>query len=185
MIIDDIERYKAYNEQETSDKAIMLNFLRHHEDAFLRTNLIAHITASSWIVNRTRTHVLMVYHNIYHSWSWTGGHADGDKDLMRVAIREAREETGIEHVHALTDDIYSLEILNVEGHIKKGKYVSSHLHLNVTYLLEADENDDLKICQSENSGVRWFTPQEAFDASTEPWFVEHIYKKLNAKLASI
>lgn len=185
MIIEDIERYVPYNEQEMSDKPIILDFLRHNKDAFLRTNQLAHMTASSWIVNRARTRVLMVYHNIYNSWSWTGGHADGDENLLSVAMREAREETGVEHIHAVSNDIYSLEVLNVEGHIKRGKYVSTHLHLNVTYLLEADEHDDLKIRADENSGVRWFTPQEAFEASTEPWFVEHVYKKLNAKLKNV
>lgn len=182
-IREDIKRYRPYNEQEERDRALILSFLAKNEDAFLRTNLLAHMTASAWIVNPARDRALMVYHKIYDSWAWTGGHADGDEDLLAVALREAREETGIERVRPITEGIYSLEVLTVDGHEKRGEYVPSHLHMNVTYLLEADEHDALKVCEAENSGVRWFTLDGALAASTEPWFVERIYKKLNAKLS--
>ena len=82
----------------------------------------------------------------------------------------------------ISDEIYSLEVLTVDGHEKRGVYVPSHLHLNVTYLIEADEHDALTICEEENSGVKWFTLKGALTASTEPWFVRRIYTKLNEKL---
>ena len=123
----------------------------------------------------------MVYHNIYHSWSWLGGHADGETDLLAVAIREVKEESGITHVRPVSDEIFSLEALTVDGHVKKGKYVSSHLHLNITYLLEADSEEAVSIKEDENSGVGWFSPEEALEKSTEPWFVENVYSKLIKK----
>ena len=178
----DIERYQPCNEQEARDRDVILTFLSENDDAFLRENRIAHMTASAWVVNRARTKVLMVYHRIYDSWSWTGGHADGEEDLLAVALREVREETGVRHVRPVTEEIYSLEILTVDGHEKRGAYVPSHLHMNVTYLLEADEEDALRVCEAENSGVRWFALDDALKASTEPWFVQRIYKKLNEKL---
>ena len=181
-IVEEIKKYRPCNEQEQRDKAVILAFLENDEDAFLRSNLLAHMTASSWIVNPERTKTLMVYHNIYDSWSWIGGHADGETDLLSVALREAREETGIAHVRPVSPEIFSLEVLTVDGHEKRGEYVPSHLHLNVTYLLEAEESDTLHICKEENSGVAWFTLEKALKASTEPWFVERIYKKLNGKL---
>ena len=82
----------------------------------------------------------------------------------------------------LSEEIFSLESLTVDGHEKHGAYVPSHLHLNVTYLLEADDRDPLTVCEEENSGVRWFTLDGALAASTEPWFVQRIYGKLNNKL---
>ena len=181
-IIEEIKKYRPCNAQEQRDQALILDFLEKNGDAFLRSNLLAHMTASSWIVNPERTKTLMVYHNLYDSWSWTGGHADGETDLLSVALREAREETGIEHVRPLSPEIFSLEVLTVDGHEKRGEYVPSHLHMNVTYLLEAEESDTLHICKEENSGVAWFSLEEALKASTEPWFVERIYKKLNGKL---
>ena len=181
-IIEEIKKYRPCNAQEQRDQALILDFLEKNGDAFLRSNLLAHMTASSWIVNPERTKTLMVYHNLYDSWSWTGGHADGETDLLSVALREAREETGIEHVRPVSPEIFSLEVLTVDGHEKRGEYVPSHLHMNVTYLLEAEESDTLHVCREENSGVAWFTLEEALKASSEPWFVERIYKKLNNKL---
>ena len=169
-IRDEIARYTPWNEQEERDKAVILAFLDRNGDAFLRTNLLAHMTASAWVVNRERTRVLMVYH------------PDGDEDLLAVALREVREETGVKSARPVSEEIYSLEVLTVDGHEKRGEYVPSHLHLNVTYLLEADEQDALTVCEAENSGVRWFGLEEALKASTEPWFVERIYQKLNDKL---
>ena len=184
-IVDEIKNYAPCCEQEARDKAVILAFLEENEDAFSRDNPIAHMTASAWIVNPERTRVVMVYHRIYDSWSWTGGHADGEEDLLAVALREAREETGLRNVRAVSPEIFSLEVLTVDGHEKKGEYVPSHLHLNVTYLLEADEDEPLRACEEENKGVGWFTLDEALAASTEPWFVERIYKKLNDKLKKI
>lgn len=179
-----LDCYDPFNEQEDTDRdAIMDHLDASCYDPYTRDDLIAHMTASAWIVNKARTKVLMVYHNLYNSWSWTGGHADGEYNLLTVALKEAREETGVEHIHPITEEIFSVECLTVDGHEKNGKYVPSHLHLNITYLLEADEKDTLHVCEGENSGVKWFTLEEALNASSEPWFVERIYKKLNAKLA--
>jgi 8-oxo-dGTP pyrophosphatase MutT (NUDIX family) len=182
-IMEAVRHYQPFNEQEEKDKALILNALENEEGVFTRTNSLAHMTASAWVLNPAHTKVLMVFHNIYQSWSWLGGHADGEKDLLKVAIREVQEESGIPDVKALDEDIFSLEVLTVDGHIKRGAYVSSHLHLNLTYLLEADDHDPLLVKPDENSGVKWFTPEGAIEASSEPWFKEHVYRKLNAKLA--
>ena len=180
-LYEEISRYRPVNEREAFDQAVMLRYIREHPDCLDRTNLIAHFTASIWTVNPERTKTLMVYHNIYNSWSWIGGHADGEEDLAAVALRELREETGVSHGRLVSGDIFSLETLTVEGHEKKGVYVSSHLHLNVTYLAEADECETLTVNAEENQAVRWFTFEDALKASTEPWFVERIYAKLIEK----
>jgi 8-oxo-dGTP pyrophosphatase MutT (NUDIX family) len=177
-----IEHYTPFNEQEETDKQLILNWIRNNTNAFSRENTVAHMTASAWVVNPDKSKVLMVYHNIYNSWSWLGGHADGETDLLAVALREVKEEAGISHVSPVSEEIFSLESLTVDGHVKKGKYVSSHLHLNVTYLLEADSEEAVSIKADENSGVAWFSPEEALKKSTEPWFVEHVYSKLIEKM---
>ena len=181
-LLKSIKKYKPFNEQEEMDKTLILNWIENNENAFLRENAVAHITASAWVVNKDRSKVLMVYHNIYNPWSWLGGHADGETDQLSVAVREVKEEAGISNVRPVSDEIFSLESLTVDGHVKKGKYVSSHLHLNVTYLLEADSEESVSIKEDENSGVAWFSPEEALKKSTEPWFVEHVYGKLVEKM---
>lgn len=180
-LIQAIQNYRPWNDQEAADKALMLKFLAADSDFSRRDNLIAHLTASAWVVNPERDKVLMAYHNLYNSWAWLGGHADGNYDLAAVAIKEAREESGLTEVMLVSNDILSLEILTVNGHEKKGNYVPSHLHLNCTYLLEADPNAPIRIKEDENSQVGWIDFDDIGNKSTEPWFVERIYSKLQAK----
>lgn len=180
-----LEAYIPCNEQEEKDKELMLRYLAPGEEVLYRESAGAHMSASAWVVNKNRDKVLMAYHNIYDSWAWTGGHADGEADLLKVAVREAMEETGITRVTPVMEDIFSIEVLTVDGHEKKGVYVSSHLHLNVTYLLEADESQVLHSKADENSGVLWFGLEECLEAVNEPWMRERIYRKLLGKMGDM
>ena len=119
----------------------------------------------------------MIYHNIYKSWAWTGGHADGDSDLLHVAIKEAEEETGLNNLKLLSDGIYALQILTVDSHIKRGKFVSSHLHLDCCFLLEANEEEKLRIKKDENSGVKWVVIDKVTKLTNEEK-MKPIYTKL-------
>ena len=182
-LIKQIEAYTPFNEQEIRDKAQILAFLRTGADFLTRENTAAHLTASAWVVSPDRSQVVMVYHNLYKSWSWMGGHADGDWDLLRVAKKEVMEECGLQELTVVSPEIFSLEVLCVDGHVKKGKYLSSHLHLNVTYLFEADPAQMLHIKPDENSGVAWVAVEDVAQKSNEAWFRERIYSKLMEKAA--
>lgn len=176
--------YQPFDAQEEADKGVMLDALLRYNDLYDRSNLILHLTASSWITNPSHDRILMIYHNIYHSWAWTGGHADGDRDLLSVAVREASEETGLVSVRPVSSELFSIETLTVNSHVRRGVFVPSHLHLNVTYLLEADDRETLRSKPDENSDVRWFSPEGAVEACSEPW-MQPIYRKLNAKLEAL
>ena len=181
----DIASYHPFNEQEAADRHVMLRALKTNRFCFDRKSQ-AHFTCSAWVVNPEITQTIMVFHNIYNSWSWIGGHADGCSDLAAVALRELREETGVEYARIVspwecvdrpsrrpnadkkakasaneisnemasakeipnevvnasapspTSPLFSLEVLTVDGHEKNNRYISSHLHLNVTYLVEVE-----------------------------------------------
>ena len=178
----EIETYLPFNEQEEQDQRQFLRLLEHMPDLLTRENNVAHITVSAWIVNLDRTKVLMAYHNIYQSWAWLGGHADGNPDVRQVIRKEIEEESGLTDIRFLTDDIFSLESLTVDGHEKRGTYISSHLHLNLTFLLEADEHLPLRIKPDENSQIGWINISEIAEKSTEKWFVDRIYFKLCQKV---
>ena len=150
-----IKEYKPFNEQESKDKEIILKAINDFDDVLTRNNEIAHLTSSTFVVNKSRDKVLMVHHNIYNTWSWMGGHNDGDDDFLRVAIKELEEETGVKNPRIIGNDIFSIDILEVKNHIKRGKYVAPHLHLSIAYLVEADENEELIVKEDENSGVMW------------------------------
>ncbi len=179
---DNLEKFSPYNEQEEVERKIMLNYIDDFEDTLTRQNQYGHFTSSAFILNKERTKILMIYHNIYKSWAWVGGHSDGDSDLLYVAMKEAKEETGIKNVLPISKDIYSLEIINVNGHEKREKYVGSHLHLNVTYLLEADENEEIHIKEDENSGVKWIPINKILEASSESWVRDRVYAKIINKM---
>lgn len=178
----ELQLYEPVNEQEERDKNLMCSLLDQGASIYTRESLTAHLTASAWVTNKERNKILMAFHRIYDSWAWLGGHADGETDLLSVAKREAMEESGLSEVRAVSSQIFSVEILTVSGHIKRGSYVSSHLHLNVTYYLEADEEASLSVKPDENTGVRWFFTEAAIKASNEPWMRDWIYRKLAEKM---
>ena len=185
MYLDDILAYEPRDEAEAGDKAVFLEYLRLFPDTILtRENKIAHLTASGFVVNGDGTRVLMAHHNLYRVWAWTGGHADGDGDLLSVALREAREETGVEHIKPLSTAIASLDILPVWGHVKRGAWVPSHQHLNVTYLLTADEADPLQIRPEENTRVGWL-PADRLLEYTNEWQMDEVYTKLLARARAL
>ena len=179
---ENINNFVPYNEQEEVEKNIMLKFINDFDDVLTRENVYGHFTSSAFVLNKERTKILMIYHKIYNSWAWTGGHCDGDNNLLYVAMKEAKEETGIKNVKPILNDIYSLELISVRGHIKKGKYVASHTHFNVTYLLEADENEEIHIKEDENIGVKWVPIDEILDATSETWVRDRVYSKIINKM---
>jgi isopentenyldiphosphate isomerase len=179
-----LENYIPYNEQEAFDKIAMLSFIEKNSDFLERTNLVAHFTSSSIVVNQTMDKVLFAHHNIYKSWGWLGGHNDGDPDLLHVAVKETEEETGVKQLTPYDGKIFMLDTIYVPNHMKNGKHISDHLHLNVTYLLIANEKEKLTINEQENSGVQWFDIETVLSIVTEPRMIP-IYKKAFEKVKKL
>ena len=173
-----IVRFSPKDGREEREKAMMLDLIAQYGDGILtRENDFAHMTASSIIVSRDRKRTLMAFHKIYNSWAWTGGHADGESDFEAIARREAQEETGIVNLRRLGNGPASVEILPVWAHIKRGKHVGSHLHLNVSYLFEADDSLPLRVAQDENSAVGWIEVDKLCENVSEPPMIP-IYERL-------
>jgi len=175
-----IENYIPYDEQEERDKEQYLNFIDKFDDVLTRNNVFGHFSVSAFIINKERTKMLVVYHVINDGWIYPGGHADGEENLLSVAVREVEEETGLK-AKVLNEEIYSIQSAPVKGHIKKGKYVSAHLHLDVVYLMEADDKIPLVYRDDESKGVKWVSFEEATD-ETMCDFIRPIHKKLIKKL---
>lgn len=176
--INQIKEYECINDQERNDKRVILDYIEEYKHNILtRENEIAHITSSGFIMNQSKSKVLMIHHNIYNTWAWTGGHADGEKDLLKIAIKEAKEETGLKSINVMDSKIASIDILPVKGHIKRGEYISAHLHLNVAYLLTASEEQSLTLNERETSGLEWIELKQIDEKSKEPELIR-IYNKL-------
>ena len=174
--IEMIKNYIPNNQQEEKDKQFFID-CENKDQILTRENQLCHLSSSAIILNKTHDKVLCIYHNIYNSWAWVGGHADGDDDMEYVALKEAREETSLQNIKPLLGTPVSIESLPVLGHVKRGQFVSAHIHLNVTYLLEADENEPIHIKEDENSGIAWLTFDQLIEKSTEP-FMKTVYKKI-------
>lgn len=176
MNIEAFNSYQPKNEQEARDLALIIDFLNRNEDALDRTNLCAHVTSSAFVCNPSLTKVLFAYHHIYDSWAWVGGHNDGDPDLLKVAIKEAIEETGNQTIRPYMDEIFTVDVIYVKNHIKHGIYVPDHLHLNATFLLIADEDAEMKHNPREHKGLKWFDLDEVFHHISEERMIP-VYKK--------
>lgn len=178
----EIENYIPFNEQEKKDKEQFLRFIDTFDDVLTRDNIFGHFSASAFLVNKKRNKMIVVYHIINDGWIYPGGHADGDDNLLSVAVREVEEETGLK-AKILDENIYAIQSAPVKGHIKSGKYVSSHIHFDVLYLMEADDRIPLKYKENESKGVKWISFEEA-DNKTMCDFIRPIHKKIIEKLKS-
>lgn len=176
-----VQNYIPYNEQEEKDKALILQQLSA-ENILTRKNHLAHLTVSAWIVSPDYQKVLMAYHNIYQSYAWLGGHLDGNADIVSVIKKEIQEESGLSEFQLIENQLFSLEVLTVDGHVKNGEYVSSHLHLNLTFLCIANPDLPIHIRPSENSQIAWLEVDKIAQSVSEVWFMKHIYQKLIDKV---
>lgn len=180
-----IERFQPANEQEAADQRAMLAYIkRQGAHALLREDPIAHITSSGFVMNPQLDKVLLVHHNIRRTWAWTGGHADGDPDLLHVALKEAGEETGAAALTPLSREIASLDLLPVLAHQRKGCYVNAHLHLSVAYLLLCGEEEQVRPRLAENTAVAWF-PTSYFTSDHFDPFDVYLYNKLIARARTL
>lgn len=184
MHIKIIENYQPKNEQEAIDKLAMLDFAKKNPDALFRTNLIAHFSNSAIILNKTLTKVLFANHLIYKSWGWIGGHNDGNPNFLEILLEEATEETGVKNVLPLSFEPVAIDNILVHNHIKRGVYVGDHIHMNLTYLLIADETEPLVTKIDENSGVKWFDLDDVLNHVTEERMIP-IYKKIFSYIKTI
>lgn len=177
-----LRNYQPYDEFEEVDRQAVLQLVEAFGDeAYRRENLVGHISSSCWIVNKANDKVLMCFHNIYQDWSWLGGHADGDKDLLNVALKEAAEESGLKNLRVVSQEPIDVCVCNVGHHIKRGKAVSRHCHYNLTYLLEADENEPLKMRPEENSVLKWIEFDQVLN---ECKGLRNIYERIIKKIKS-
>lgn len=151
-----VQDYKPFEESDARAKESFLQFINAFGDnLYTRDNLVAHISPACWIVNKERTKVLLAHHNLLDKWAILGGHADGEKDLLKVALKEAREESNLENIRVVSGDPIDLAVVVFPEHVKKGKVIPSHLHYYTTFLLEADENAEASMNPNENSAVGW------------------------------
>jgi hypothetical protein len=147
-----LERYHPTDEREVADKDKMLDFLNLHEDCFERSLSVGHFTGSCWLVNHDGTKFLLALHRKIGRWLQLGGHADCDPDLARVSLKEAREESGLQHIELLSEEIFDIGVHLIPEYQK----IPAHYHYDVRFLMRAsDPQKHIKI-SDESDDLRWF-----------------------------
>ena len=177
---EEIQKYVPFDEEEKKIQEYMLKYINTFDDVLTRNNEFGHFASSAFVVNKERSKMLVVYHNIYDSWIYPGGHADGEEDLLSVAVREVFEETGLK-VNVLDNSIFAISADPIIGHVKRGKYVPAHTHLGVIYLMEADDKIPLKYREEESQGVKWISFDEAIGNNIVD-FARDVHKRLIKKI---
>lgn len=141
---------KRLDAHEAAMVADTIRFTETHADCLLRSCVPGHLTGSAWIVDATRTRTLLTHHRKLDKWLQLGGHADGDPDLVAVALREAKEESGLSRLR-----VVSAELFDVDRHwIPPRKTEPGHYHYDLRFLIEADPNEPLTVT-NESKDLAW------------------------------
>lgn len=173
LLLDKLSVYRTSNDEEVRLLETTRQFIIENTRCFDRSLQIGHITGAAWILSLERTHVLLTHHRKLNKWLQLGGHADGDPDVLRVAIREAQEESGIKEFTPLSDRIFDIDVHEIPPH----KNVPQHLHYDIRFLLEADMKAPLKITD-ESHDVRWIPIARVSEFTNESSILRMVNKSL-------
>lgn len=145
-----LKAYQPYDKNEREMYEMLVRFVENETQCFERHLRIGHITGSAWIIDRQRRHVLLTHHRKLNRWLQLGGHADGETDILAVALREAREESGLEDIKPLSNVPFDVDVHPIPARGDEPR----HLHYDVRWLLEADRATPLMI-SSESRDLAW------------------------------
>jgi len=160
-LIHSLQAYQTIFNEEQTFVSSFLHLLKS-PDCFQRTHLPGHLTGSAWILNADSNKVLLVHHAKLNRWMQPGGHADGDENILQVALKEAREETGIVNFR-VNESIFDIDIHTIPAR----KDIPEHLHYDVRFLVHTDEAEKI-IVSEESHDVKWVSFAEIEKFTTEP-----------------
>ena len=168
----------AYRERWPQESATVTRFdafVDSHPDCFHRSCRVGHITGSAWIVDPAGDRVLLAHHRKLGRWLQPGGHSDGDPDTLAVALREAREESGLD-VRALDDAIFDIDVHEIPARGRE----PAHLHFDVRFLVQAEHD---RFAVSEESHALAWVPATGLGALTDEESVLRMARKWLARRA--
>jgi 8-oxo-dGTP pyrophosphatase MutT (NUDIX family) len=163
QVLDLLATALLFDERDRQEHRKITAFVEENPDCLLRANLAGHLTASAFVVDRERQHLLLIHHKALDRWLQPGGHADGDPDLLAVARREVLEETGLAEVAPVTPHPFDLDIHPIPA--RAG--VPAHLHYDVRFLFEAHSGSVLQGNEREVHGAVWVPLQDLGRVTTD------------------
>ncbi|MFC5407968.1 NUDIX hydrolase [Larkinella bovis] len=167
-----LDKHQPTDEQERRMRDQTIEFVTQHPDCFERHLAIGHVTGSAWVVSPDRQRVVLIHHAKLDRWLQPGGHADGDPDLLRVALREAQEETGLSSLQAVGPDIFDVDIHRIPARGTEPE----HLHYDIRFLLEAPPDQPFRQTR-ETKAIRWVDCDRIAELTTEKSILRMNFKK--------
>jgi 8-oxo-dGTP pyrophosphatase MutT (NUDIX family) len=157
-----LDLYRPFDEEERAVLEILRRFVQENENCFERFLHVGHITGSAWIVDPAREQVLLTHHRRLDKWLQLGGHADGEPDVLKVALREAREESGIDGIRPVNESVFDVDVHEIPAQGRD----PAHFHYDVRFLLEADHSRPLMLT-SESKALAWVRLSEVVQLTGE------------------
>lgn len=154
LLLEKLAQYKKMNTDPSQQKLTeeIDLFVRNNKQCFERSLLHGHVTGSAWLLNKDQSKVCLTLHRKFNAWVQLGGHADGNHDLLEVALNEAREESGITDIAPVSTDIFDVDIHIVP----EFKGVPEHKHYDIRFLLQVQSSESLMI-SNESIDLAWFS----------------------------
>jgi 8-oxo-dGTP pyrophosphatase MutT (NUDIX family) len=170
-LLSQLASYDPSDAHENDMRERTIKFVKDHEDCFERTLAVGHITGSAFIVNFERTHILLTHHKKLNRWLQLGGHADGEGNVLNVALREAEEESGLHSVRPVSEDIFDVDVHLIPAR----KNDAEHYHYDIRYLCEADSRIPL-IISDESHDLVWVPVNSMLNYTEEQSILRMVYK---------
>ncbi len=170
-LLSKLHHYFPTSELEQSFKWRIISFVESHKNCFERTLEIGHVTASAWIINKNNSKALLMHHAKLDKWFQLGGHCDGNPDVLAVAIKEAQEESGIENIYAVDENIFDIDVHLIPANHKE----KAHYHYDIRFLLQVDD-DATCVQNSESKELRWVS-KNIDELPTESLSVGRMFEK--------
>lgn len=155
-LIEELKKYKAFNEQEEFARLKTLEFLKNNTNCFSRTNLLGHVNAGGLVVDNAGN-ILLNHHKILDMWFQFGGHSDGNPDSLEVAKREIEEEAGLTDLEMISHGIFDVSVNQIDANEKK--HEPKHYHYDINFLFKANSKNF--VISSESKELKWVTIKEA------------------------
>lgn len=170
-LIDQLLNYRSEFPDEGATIKRFLDFVEKEAGCFERSTPSGHVTGSAWIASPDGKRVLLTHHRKLDLWLQLGGHADGDPDVLGVAYKEAREESGIDEFEQVSPGIFDLDIHAIPAR----KNEPEHFHYDVRYFLRSVRSTDYTV-SPESHDLRWVGLAEVESLTTEPSMLRMVAK---------
>lgn len=170
-IINQLQIYVPHNREEKKHLDRTLDFIIHEPNCFDRTTKIGHVTGSAWIISPDHQLVLLTHHMKLNKWFQLGGHSDGCPNTHEVALNEAKEESGIEDLELISEDIFGIDVHSIPERGAESK----HDHYDIVYLIKIDPSTPL-VKSSESKELRWVKVEDVPNYTNDPFVVRLVRK---------